>query len=269
MGCYFPGRGYIAVDFHALLRYLLRCDSCRRRGLVHRRSVASPHQPPIFSGEGRVSGYKLLYILPHYLRPPSPVLLQGYPYYPSQPPGPSLVSYRLSPCGDSLVDESPRCLGKPGVMMRHPFVWLLDGAAQICKNLVFSRPRLSSERKKRDVRPVHEVVWVFPWRRAAQTPQDHVVVGFMLWIPDSHILKDPTIGPQNIVSPETHLLPLSHHRPRSLISIPWSSSGEWLWWDDLKTRICHHRRDLLVSSLSPYVFGVFDKTSLTVASVLI
>ena len=45
------GRRYCAVEFHALRRYPLKCDSSGWRGMVHRRSVPAPHPPPCFSEE--------------------------------------------------------------------------------------------------------------------------------------------------------------------------------------------------------------------------
>ena len=83
-----------------------------------------------------------------------------------------------------------------------------------------------------------------------QTPHDHVVAGVVLWVLDVHVLKDLTIGPQNIVRPGPHIPPLFHHCPRSLISIPRSPSREKVRGDVLKPHLLHQHCDLLVQYVS-------------------
>ena len=177
VGMLSPGGGYGAVEFHALHHYLLEYDSCGRQGMVHFRSVPSPHPPPSFLGEGRVASQKTLFLLTYRLRPPPPVLFHGFPYCPPQPPDPSLIYSQFLSRGDYLVDESLRRLGNPHVVTRLPFVRLRYGAPQLCKNPVLPRPRLTSGWTKKEAHLAPDVMYVLPWIGAAQTPQEHVVVG--------------------------------------------------------------------------------------------
>ena len=70
----------------------------------------------------------------------------------------------------------------------------------------------------------------------------------MSWVLDSHVLKDLTIGTQNIVRLGPHQPPLFHHRPRSLVSITLSLSREGVCGDVLKPHRRHHHCDLIVKS---------------------
>ena len=153
-----PGGGYGTVYFQPLRCYPIYSDSCGHQGVVHRRSVPSPYPPPSFSGEGRASGPQPLYILPCRLCPTLPVLLQGFPYCISQPHDPSLISPMFSPRGDSLVDNSPRCLRNPRIVARRPFVRIWYSAPQLQEDLVRPRPCLMSGRTKRDARPSPQLV---------------------------------------------------------------------------------------------------------------
>ena len=83
-----------------------------------------------------------------------------------------------------------------------------------------------------------------------QTQHDHVVAGVVSWVLDVHVMKDLTIGTQNIVRPGPHLPPLFHHHPRSLISITRSTLQEEVCGDFLKPHCCHGHYDLLVNSPS-------------------
>ena len=194
--------------------------------MVHCRSVPAPHLPTSFSGEGGVSGQKPLYIIPCRIRPPSPFIFQFRPYCPSHLPNKRLIYPRFSPRGDCLVDESPRHLRNPRVVARRPFFLIRDIAPQLHEDIFHPRPRLTSRRKKREAHPTPEVMLVFPRGGDMQTPQYHVVVGVVPRVPDSHVLKYLSIGPQNIVHPVPHLPTLSLHRPRSLVLIPRSLSWE-------------------------------------------
>ena len=86
-----------------------------------------------------------------------------------------------------------------------------------------------------------------PWREKTHY---HVVAGVVSWVLDGHVLKDLTIGNQNIVRLGPHLPPLFHHRTHSLISIPRSPSREGVCGDVLKPHRRHRHSDLLVQSPS-------------------
>ena len=134
--CSLQGRGYGTVEFQLLFRYPIDCDSCRRRGMVNRRSVPAPNPPPCFSGEGRVFGQNPLCITPLRLQPQSPVLIQVRPDCPHPPSYLCLISPRFSSCGDSLVDKYTRLLRNPRVVARLLFVRLRYGMPQLREDLV-------------------------------------------------------------------------------------------------------------------------------------
>ena len=150
----------------------------------------------------------------------------------------------------TIIHEYPRCLGNPRVLMPRPFVQLLDGAPKLRKNIVGLCTRLMSGQTKREAYPDPKLIWVLPQGGSAQTPHDHVVPGVVLWVLDGHILKDLTIGPHNIVRLGPHLSPLFNHLPRSLISIPRSTSREKVCGNVLKYHRCQPHCNLLVQSPS-------------------
>ena len=91
---------------------------------------------------------------------------------------------------------------------------------------------------------------MFPRGGDAQTPHDHVVAGVVSWVLDGHVLKDLTIGPQNIVRPGPHLPLLFRHRPSSLMSIPRSPPREEVCGDVLKPHRRHRHCGILFQSPS-------------------
>ena len=142
-GYYLLGGEYGAVDFHVLCHDPLKCDSSGRRGVVHKRSIPTPHTNPCFAGEGEVSDQQSIHILSRSCRLSSPVLLQLRLNELSQPSESPLIPYWFLPCGDSLVDESPCLHQYPRVVMRQPFVRLRNSAPQLIKYFDCLRPRLT------------------------------------------------------------------------------------------------------------------------------
>ena len=56
-----------------------------------------------------------------------------------------------------------------------------------------------------------------------QAPHDHIVVGVVPRVPDVRVLKDPAIGPQNIVRPGPHPPPYDFHTERFILL--WNGIG--------------------------------------------
>ena len=80
-----------------------------------------------------------------------------------------------------------------------------------------------------------------------QAPHDHEMVRVVPWIPDNHVLEDPTVGPQNVVStglPYTFLPP---HLQRPPIPTPHLSPWEEIIsYHTLQACLHHFLCDLLV-----------------------
>ena len=99
---------YGAVEFHTLCCDPLECNSRRQRSVIHCRSVPPPHPPPYFVGEGGIPSNQYFQVLYRRYHPLSPVLLQCCLIGTSHISESLLFLSWLPPCGDSLVNESPR-----------------------------------------------------------------------------------------------------------------------------------------------------------------
>ena len=74
VGIFSPGGGgYGVVEFLTLLCDPLECDSSGRRGVIHRRSVPTPHTPPWFAVEGGIPVQQYFHVLYQRRHPPLPV----------------------------------------------------------------------------------------------------------------------------------------------------------------------------------------------------
>ena len=198
-GCSITGGGYGAVEFHALHRDPLKCDSSGQWGMVHWHSVPSPHPTPYSSGEEGVHVHKLLHILYRRLRLPLPFLIQLLPNIPYQPYEPPLILPGFLPRGDPLVDKSPRLLRYPRVVACRPFVWIWNGTPQLVKDCVRPRNFLTSRQSEREVNPTPKVTNMFPQGGTAQAPHSHEMVKVVHRVLESHVLKDLAIGSQYVV----------------------------------------------------------------------
>ena len=137
------GGGYVAVEFHALRRDPLKCDSSGWQGVIHRHSVPSHILLHDLWGRGEsllsslstsspaVSACRLLSSFSaSQMARPSRLILRWY-----------RPSYRLVETLSSTSLQVSTNIQK--FVARHPFVRFRDGAPQLSKDLVCPRLRLT------------------------------------------------------------------------------------------------------------------------------
>ena len=79
-----------------------------------------------------------------------------------------------------------------------------------------------------------------------QAPHDHEIVEVVPWVPDGHVLEDPTVRTNNVTCLGPYYPPLPLRCPRPPIPTPSPSSWEEIYLQILQSCRCHHCHDLLV-----------------------